>query len=115
MNPKKEIERHRLPCGAATIAVDGVCRRRLRDEIDSLLDRLTKEVNPEGVDKEILEMEEQVEDPPEKEESEKEKKDRMIREGKLKVEVKKAVKDYEEKLMGNSKLLQDTSGKISKR
>jgi hypothetical protein len=115
MNAKKEIERHRLPCGAATISINGVCRRRLRDDFDVLLDRLVGEINPEGVDKEILEMEEQVEDPPEKEESDKEKKDRMIREGKLKVEVKKAVKDYEEKLMGNSKLLQDISGKIPKR
>jgi hypothetical protein len=39
----------------------------------------------------------------------------MIREGKLKADVKKEVKEYEEKLMGNSKLLQDISGKIKKR
>jgi hypothetical protein len=117
MNVTREIERHRLPCGAATIAIDGVCRRRLRDHFDALLDKLTKEVNPEGVDKEILEMEEEAEIPEEKqpEETDKQKKDRMIREGKLKADVKKEVKEYEEKLMGNSKLLQDISGKIKKR
>jgi hypothetical protein len=117
MNVTREIERHRLPCGAATISVDGVCRRRLRDHFDALLDKLTKEVNPEGVDKEILEMEEEAEIPEEKqpEETDKQKKDRMIREGKLKADVKKEVKEYEEKLMGNSKLLQNISGKIKKR
>jgi hypothetical protein len=117
MNVTKEIQRHRLPCGAATIAIDGVCRRRLRDHFDALLDKLTTEVNPEGVDKEILDMEEEAVVPEEKEteETDKEKKTRMIREGKLKAEVKKEVKEYEEKLMGNSKMLQDISGKIKKR
>lgn len=117
MNPKKEIERHRLPCGAASIAINGVCRRQLRDVFDSLLDQLTQEVHPEGVDTDILEMEEEVTLPPEpqKQETDQEKKQRLIKEGKLKAEVKKAVKSYEEKLMGNSKLLQDTSGKIPKR
>jgi hypothetical protein len=117
MNVTKEIERHRLPCGAATIAIDGVCRRRLHDHIDALLDKLTKETNPEGVDSEILEMEEEVEvpEPETPEETDEEKKERMIREGKIKAEVKKEIKEYEEKLMGNSKLLQDPSGKIKKR
>lgn len=117
MNPKKEIERHRLPCGPMSISVDGVCRRRLRDHFDSLLDRLTQETHPEGVDKDILEMEEepQIPEVKEPEETDKEKKERLIKEGKLKAEVKKEVQKYEEKLMGNSKLLQDTSGKIQKR
>jgi hypothetical protein len=117
MNPKKEIERHRLPCGPMSISVDGVCRRKLRDHFDALLDRLTQETHPEGVDTEILEMEEEVEIPEvkEPEETDKEKKERLIREGKLKAEVKKEVQQYEEKLMGNSKLLQNTSGKIAKR
>jgi hypothetical protein len=117
MNVTKEIERHRLPCGAATIAIDGVCRRRLRDHFDSLLDSLTKETNPEGVDKDILEMEEDVEipEPPEPEETRNEKKKRLIEEGKLRAEVSKEVGKYKEKLMGNSKLLQDISGKIKKR
>ena len=117
MNPKKEIERHRLPCGPMSISVDGVCRRKLRDQFDALLDRLTQETHPEGVDADILELDEEVEIPEvkEPEETDKEKKERLIREGKLKAEVKKEVQKYEEKLMGNSKLLQDTSGKIPKR
>ena len=117
MNPKKEIERHRLPCGPMSITVDGVCRRRLRDHFDALLDRLTQETHPEGVDADILELGEEVEIPEDKEpqETDKEKKARLIKEGKLKAEVKHAVDKYKEKLQGNSKLLQDISGKIPKR
>jgi hypothetical protein len=82
-----------------------------------MLDRLTQETHPEGVDRDILEMEEEPEIPEvkEPEETDEEKKERLIKEGKLKAEVKKEVQKYEEKLMGNSKLLQNTSGKISKR
>ena len=82
-----------------------------------LLDRLTRETHPDGVDEEILAMDERVEipEPEEPEETDKEKKERLVKEGKLKAEVKKEVQKYEEKLMGNSKLLQDTSGKINKR
>jgi len=117
MNAKKEIERHRLPCGPMTVSVDGVCRRKLRDSMDALLDRLTKETHPEGVDTEILEMEEEVDIPEEKEpeETDEEKKERLVREGKLKADVKKEVQKYEEKLFGNSKMLQSKSGKINKR
>ena len=117
MNPKKEIERRRLPCGPVTIAIEGVCRRRLRDHFDALLDRLTQETNPEGVDKDILELDEQVEIPEEKEpeETREEQKKRLINEGKLKAEVKVAVEKHKSKLMGNSKMLQDPSGKIQKR
>jgi len=116
MNTKKEIERHRLPCGPMTVSIDGVCRRRLRDHFDALLDRLTKETHPEGVEEEILEVDE-VEIPEEKEpeESDKDKKKRLIEEGKLKAEVKVAVEKHKNKLMGNSKMLQDPSGKIKKR
>ena len=116
MNPKKEIERHRLPCGPMSIAIDGVCRRRLRDQFDALLDRLTQETHPEGVEEEILETEEiEIPEEPEVEESEAEKKERLIAEGKLKAEVKHEVEKYKEKLMGNSKMLQSSSGKIKKR
>lgn len=114
MNPKKEIERHRLPCGPMTIAVDGVCRRRLRDHFDALLDRLTEETHQHGVDEDILDLEEKVQDDVRKE-TPQEKRDRMIEEGKLKVDVKKIVRDYEEEVMGNSKMLQDISGKIKPR
>jgi hypothetical protein len=116
MNTKKEIERHRLPCGPMTVSIDGVCRRRLRDHFDALLDRLTKETHPEGVEEEILEVDEvEIPEEPEEEESEDEKKKRMIAEGKLKAEVKHEVEKYKEKLMGNSKMLQDPTGKIKKR
>lgn len=112
MNTKREIERHRLPCGPVTVAIDGVCRRRLRDQFDSLLDRLTQETHPEGRDGEEEDVENLLE---EKEETRDEKKKRLIEEGKLRAEVNAKVKQYKEKLMGNSKLLQDPSGKIEKR
>lgn len=116
MNAKKEIERHRLPCGPMTVSVEGVCRRRLRDSMDALLDRLTQETHPEGVDEEILEVDEvEIPEEPEPEETDKEKKERLVKEGKLKAEVKHEVEKYKEKLMGNSKMLQDPSGKIKKR
>jgi hypothetical protein len=116
MNTKKEIERHRLPCGPVTVSIDGTCRRRLRDHFDALLDRLTKETHPEGVDEEILEVDEvEIPEEPEEEETDKEKKERMIAEGKLKAEVKHEVEKHKQKLMGNSKMLQDPSGKIKKR
>lgn len=116
MNAKKEIERHRLPCGPMTVSVEGVCRRRLRDSMDALLDRLTQETHPEGVDEEVLEVDEvEIPEEPEPEETDKEKKERLVKEGKLKAEVKHEVEKYKEKLMGNSKMLQDPSGKIKKR
>lgn len=142
MNTKKEIERHRLPCGPMTVAIDGVCRRRLRDHFDALLDRLTHETHPEGRDPEDDELDDELEMQEEsrkkREETERQlenddrvldndiesmlgyesledKKERLIEEAKMKVEVKKAAKEYEEKLMGNSKMLQDPSGKIKKR
>lgn len=98
------------------VSVSGVCRRRLRDSFDALLDRLTQETHPEGMDPEEaideLDLQEQE---PEPEESRDEKKERLIEEGKLRAEVTKEVGKYKEKLMGNSKLLQDPSGKINKR
>jgi hypothetical protein len=116
MNTKKEIERHRLPCGPMTVSIDGVCRRRLRDHFDALLDRLTQETHPEGVEEEILEVDEvEIPENKEPEESDKDKKKRLIKEGKLKAEVKHEVEKHKEKLMGNSKMLQDPTGKIQKR
>lgn len=43
------------------------------------------------------------------------KKEKMLQEAKLRAEIKMKTKEYEEKLQGNSKMLQDTSGKIKKR
>jgi hypothetical protein len=116
MNTKKLIEQHKIPCGPMAVGVEGVCRRRLRDHFDALLDRLTKETHPEGVEEEILEVDEvEIPEEPEEEESEDEKKKRMIAEGKLKAEVKHEVEKYKEKLMGNSKMLQSQSGKLPKK
>ena len=139
MNTKEEIKRHRLPCGAATVSIESVCRRRLRDHFDAMLDRLTEETHPEGRDPEEEDLNE-VDLTQEPEETDAEKKKRMIQEGKLKMDVKKIVKRYEEKimpkpkpkakaktsdhaepeedeedLMGTSKMLQDRTGKIQKR
>jgi hypothetical protein len=117
MKAKELIEKHKIPCGPMSVSVEGVCRRRLRDHLDALLDRLTQETHPEGADRDLLEMEEEPEIPedPEPEETRDDKKKRLIEEGKLRAEVSKEVGKYKEKLMGNSKLLQDPSGKIKKR
>ena len=141
-DPKKLIEQHKIPCGPMAVSIDGVCRRRLRDNFDALLDRLTQETHPEGRDPEEEDMDDefelQEESKKKREEIERQlendsklldndiesllgyesledKKERMIEEGRMKAEVKKEVKTYEEKLMGNSKLSQDISGKIKKR
>ena len=127
-DPKKLIEQHKIPCGPMAVSVEGVCRRRLRDSMDALLDRITKVTHPEGRDpddddleddyKKIQEEERKREAEMEalaKKETIEEKKDRLIEEGRMKAEVKKEVSKYEEKLMGNSKLSQDVSGKIKKR
>jgi len=142
-NPKELIKIHKLPCGPVTIGIDGTCRRRLRDNFDALLDKLTQETHPEGADPEILEMEEEVEipEPEEPKETDEERKRRLIGEGKLKADVKKIVTKYEEKIMpkpkpkaktsnhaepqfdeetegeeleGNSKLLQRQDGKMTR-
>jgi hypothetical protein len=142
MNTKEKIKEHLLPCGPVTVSIDAVCRRRLRDHFDALLDRLTQETHPEGRDPEEEELEDehemQEEAKKKREETERQlenddrmmdndietmlghetledKKERLIEEGKMKAEVKKAVRDHEEKLMGNSKMLQRTDGKIEKR
>lgn len=148
MNALEEISQHRIPCGPMTVAASGVCRRRLRDSYDKLLDRLTKEIHQEYTPPElpknhkfdekgdVVQKDElakrgaaaknkQKEDEKMSKEREKNspqspeilesKREKMLQEGKLKVDVKREVKEYEEKLMGNSKMLQDTSGKIKKR
>ncbi len=111
MNPKQELEKRRLVCGPVSVSVDGVCRRKLSEKFNQLLDRLTLEVHPEGVDPEMEDFESA--EGKEKEETLAEKKKRMIAEGKMQVDVRKAIREYEEKLMGNSKLLQNPTGEIA--
>lgn len=148
MNAHKEIERHRVPCGPMTVSVSAVCRRRLKDSFDSLLDRLTEEIHPEFVppetpkdhtiteDGKILHNDaikrnkqagdamkkgkektkkEREKNAPHSEEILEAKKQKMIQEGKMKAEVKTGLKQYEEKLQGNSKMLQDITGEIKPR
>ncbi len=125
-----------------TVAIDGVCRKRLRDHFDMLLDRLTEETHPEGMDPEMDDLEDQHEmqedakrarekaerdvkqdiDGFEKafekvasHESLEDKKERLIEEGKMKVDIKHEVQKYSDKLMGNSKMLQDPTGKLPKK
>jgi len=54
-------------------------------------------------------------EPKEKEPSSKERQKEMLNAAKMKAEVKVKAKEHETKLMGNSKLLQDMTGKITKR
>jgi nucleotidyltransferase/DNA polymerase involved in DNA repair len=142
MNSTEELKRHRLPCGPATVAIDGVCRKRLRDHFDSLLDRLTQETHPEGADADTEDLEDEHEmqeeakkarqaaentvkqdlDSFEKElkeitshENLEDKKSRLVEEGKMKADVKYEIQKYSDKLMGNSKMLQDPSGKLPKK
>jgi hypothetical protein len=47
VNTEKRIkELHQVPCGALYVNAESVCRRGLRDSMDKLLDRLTKELHP---------------------------------------------------------------------
>lgn len=95
---------YRIPCGPTEISADSICRKSLKDSMDRLLDRVIKEINP------VDNSEVEVEIP--KEETEEDLKIKLINRGKMKAEVKAIVKEYEEELQGNSKLLQDISGRI---
>jgi hypothetical protein len=112
---------YRLPCGPMAVTADAVCRRRLKDSMDKILDRLSEEIHPEYVKPEKPKGERSKEEKAnqkveKKPETLAQKKKRMLEEGKVKMEVKKELKSYEEQLLeGNSKLLQDTTGTIKKR
>jgi hypothetical protein len=96
-----------------SVSVEGVCRRKLEEKFNTLLDRLTHEVHPEGADPELEDFEsaERKEEKPEETLAQKRK--RLIEEGKMHADVRKALREYEEKLTGNSKMLQDPTGKIA--
>lgn len=117
----EKIEKgYRIPCGPMDVAADGICRRSLKDSTNVLLDRLTLETNPE-VPKASklpggLETDEEGNMVGKKGETTEERKARLIEEGKLRAEVQAEIKKYrEEVLQGNSKLLQDISGRIEPR
>ena len=44
---KKELGLHRVPCGPMSVKASGICRRRLRDNFNTLLDRLSEETGPQ--------------------------------------------------------------------
>jgi len=49
MTPKQALEQRKITCGPMTVSVDGVCRRKLSEKFNVLLDRLTAETHPEYV------------------------------------------------------------------
>jgi hypothetical protein len=106
----EKLKEHKLPCGPMDVSVDSVCRRRLHDHLDRLLDRLCEECNPTPPPSDI--PKDWMAEP---EETMTQKKKRMIAEAKMKVDVKKAAREYEETLMGNSKMLADPKQKITTR
>lgn len=96
VNTKDKIEKmYRVPCGPMDISADSVCRRTLKDSLDALLDRLTEEVNP---------------NPPK---SQVPKEAQVSNDGKSFTLGTKINESFDENLQGNSKMLQDPSGKLS--
>ena len=87
--------------------------------MDKLLDRLTLELHPSIEPDKLPKNFEADEDgnlvemvKVDGKETSEERKKRLIDEGRMKAEVKMAIKSYEEELQGNSKMLQDVTGKI---
>ena len=120
MNVNEEISRRRIPCGPVTVSADGVCRRRLRDIFDKLLDRLSAETSqeykpPQAPKDHTIDDGKVVHNDAAEAETAIKKKKEMFENAKTRAEARAIAKTYEEKLMGNSKLLQDISGKIKKR
>ena len=111
---KRAEDLYQIPCGPMNISADGICRKALRDSHDHLLDRLTQEINPAPDSRFVSEDYDRGPDGsllPKVEDSDA-RRAWMIKEGKLRAEVSQEVRKYKEQLQGNSKLLQDTTGKI---
>lgn len=162
----REISLHRVPCGAVSVNASAVCKRRLRDTFDKLLDKLCSDCYAPPAEGDLPQGYELTEDGkimdskylkekakkkptvaeqrkamlekgtmrnevaaevaahkekvmPKKEEKKEptleDKRKAMLDEAKMREEVKVKAKEHGKRLMGNSKLLQDTSGKIEKR
>ena len=121
MNPKEELEKRRLACGPMSVSVDGVCRRKLDEKYNTLLDRLTHEVHPEYVPPEApkgyeFDAKGNLVNTAEKMQKERQKELAQVVKG-LKEpgpDGKSKQPGFQESLlMGNSKLLQNPTGKIS--
>lgn len=122
----REISLHRVPCGAVSVNASAVCRRRLRDTFDKLLDKLCSDCYVSPTEGDLPQGYELTEDgkimdskylkeKAKKKPAVAEKRKAMLDEAKMREEVKVKAKEHGKRLMGNSKLLQDTSGKIEKR
>ena len=120
-----ELQQHRVPCGPMSVDASGVCRRRLRDTFSSLLDRLCEECHPEPVfpeapdghtvmpDGTIMSDSHLKSQEMKKKQKETQKNDPI---GKLAEALKGAVGGNSTfAAAGNSKMVQDTTGKIPKR
>lgn len=115
MSIKTDLEeKYLLPCGGVSVKADSVCRKTLTASMVKVLDRLTQEVNPEPPPSEKLPKNTKVSEDGKivPKETTEERRQRLIEEGKLRAEVRSVVKQYQESLQGNSKLLQDITGKI---
>lgn len=108
------------------IAADSVCRRSLSTGINKVLDKLSSETTPEPLAPSKLPKGVTSDNEGkliiDESETREERKQRLIEEGKLRAEVRHAIKQYQESLnpgdlhqkdlQGNSKLLQDVTGRI---
>jgi len=121
---QRELSMHRVPCGPMSVKASGVCRRRLRDNFSTLLDRLSQETGPEQpMGPEVPEgyhmmpdgtvmsdAHMKAEDMKKKaKKEEKDKKNDPV--GKL-AEALTSTLTQGHTEVGNSKMIQDTSGKI---
>jgi hypothetical protein len=117
---QKEISMHRVPCGPMSVKASGVCRRRLRDNFGALLDRLSQETGPEQpVGPEVPKGYHMMPDgtimsdahmkAEEMKKAKKEGKEDPV--GKL-AEALTGTLTQKHNEMGNSKMLQDPTGKI---
>ena len=121
---QRELSMHRVPCGPMSIKASGVCRRRLRDNFSTLIDRLSQETGPqEPMGPEMPEGYHMMPDGTVMSDAHMKAEDMKKAEKKAKKEGKDdPVGKLAEALtgtltqkhneMGNSKMLQDTSGKI---
>ena len=116
---KRELSMHRVPCGPMSIKASGVCRRRLRDNFNTLIDRLSQEAGPpESMGPEMPDGYHMMPDgtvmsdahmkAEEMKKAEKKAKNDPV--GKL-AEALTGTLTQKHNEMGNSKMLQDTSGK----
>ena len=121
---KKNLSMHRVMCGPMTVKASGICRRRLRDNFSTLLDRLSQETGPQqAMGPEIpgghtmmpdgtIMSDDHLKKQDAKKQAKKKAENDPIKQ--LADALKGGMSQGfgEEKLQGNSKMLQDISGEI---